>query len=138
MRPGQQTSCGALLPNPSYDCLADLKFKLASSVNEGVSFVHRAVDEDDNAGVIVFKVIDNAVAAMNPLPQCCRSQSLELAIAALADAGRRSGQGRRIKFYGVGSSGTVAQDGRRKLIRLGVTATAIGDGNTQVRSAAMR
>ena len=30
-----------------YDGLADFKLKLAGSVNEGVPFVHRAVDEDD-------------------------------------------------------------------------------------------
>jgi hypothetical protein len=48
-----------------YDGLADFKLKLAGSVNEGVPFVHRAVDEDDKAGDIVVKVVDNAVA------RCC-------------------------------------------------------------------
>ena len=47
-----------------YDGLADFKLKLAGSVNEGVPFVHRSVDDDDKAGDIVVKVIDNAVAAM--------------------------------------------------------------------------
>ena len=32
-----------------YDGLADFKRKLAGSVNEGVPFVHRAVDDDDKA-----------------------------------------------------------------------------------------
>jgi hypothetical protein len=47
-----------------YDGLADFKLKLAGSVNEGVPFVHRAVDDDDKAGDITVKVIDNAVAAL--------------------------------------------------------------------------
>src|SRR6478752_5423189 len=47
-----------------YDGLTDFKRKLAGSVNEGVPFVHRAVDEDDKPGDIVVKVIDNAVAAL--------------------------------------------------------------------------
>jgi hypothetical protein len=48
-----------------YDGLADFKLKLAGTVNEGVPFVHRAVDEDDKPGDIIVKVIDNAVA------RCC-------------------------------------------------------------------
>ena len=47
-----------------YDGLVDFKRKLAGSVNEGVPFVHRAVDEDDKVGDIVVKVIDNAVSAL--------------------------------------------------------------------------
>ena len=47
-----------------YDGLADFKLKLAGNVNEGVPFVHRSVDDDDKAGDIIVKVIDNAVAAM--------------------------------------------------------------------------
>ena len=47
-----------------YDGLADFKLKLAGTVNEGVPFVHRAVDEDDKPGDLIVKVIDNAVAAM--------------------------------------------------------------------------
>ena len=101
-----------------YDGLADFKRKLAGSVNEGVPFVHRAVDDDDKAGDIVVKVIDNAVAA-------------------LADAGRRSDQGARIEFYGVGNSGIVAQDAQHKFFRLGVNALAISDGHVQVMSATM-
>jgi len=46
-----------------YDGLADFKLKLAGAVNEGVPFVHRAVDEDDKSGDIVVKIIDNAVSA---------------------------------------------------------------------------
>ena len=38
-----------------YDGLADFKLKLAGSVNEGVPFVHRAVDDDDKTGDIVVK-----------------------------------------------------------------------------------
>ena len=33
-----------------YDGLADFKLKLAGTVNEGVPFVHRSVDEDDGPG----------------------------------------------------------------------------------------
>ena len=120
-----------------YDGLADFKRKLAGSVNEGVPFVHRAVDDDDKAGDIVVKVIDNAVAAMLRYRNAAANQAVERAIAALAEAGRNSVHGRRIEFYGVGNSGIVAQDAQHKFFRLGVTATAVSDGHVQVMSATM-
>ena len=117
-----------------YDGLADFKLKLAGSVNEGVPFVHRAVDDDDKAGDIVVKVIDNAVAAMLRYRNAAASQSVERAIEALAEACR---QGRRIEFYGVGNSGIVAQDAQHKFFRLGVMAAAVSDGHMQVMSVTM-
>ncbi len=120
-----------------YDGLADFKLKLAGSVNEGVPFVHRAVDDDDKAGDIVVKVIDNAVAAMLRYRNAAAGQSVERAIEALADAGRHAGEGRRIEFYGVGNSGIVALDAQHKFFRLGVTAAAVSDGHVQVMSATM-
>ena len=120
-----------------YDGLADFKLKLAGSVNEGVPFVHRSVDDDDKAGDIIVKVIDNAVAAMLRYRNAAASQSMERAIEALADAGRKSVQGRRIEFYGVGNSGIVAQDAQHKFFRLGVTSAAVSDGHVQVMSATM-
>ncbi len=120
-----------------YDGLADFKLKLAGNVNEGVPFVHRSVDDDDKAGDIVVKVIDNAVAAMLRYRNAAAAPAVERAIQALADTGRQSGQGRRIEFYGVGNSGIVAQDAQHKFFRLGVTAAAVSDGHMQVMSATM-
>ncbi len=117
-----------------YDGLTDFKIKLAGNVNEGVPFVHRAVDDDDKAGDVVVKVIDNAVAALLRYRNAAASQSIEHAIAALANACQ---QGRRIEFYGVGNSGIVAQDAQHKFFRLGVTAAAVSDGHVQVMSATM-
>ncbi len=117
-----------------YDGLADFKLKLAGSVNEGVPFVHRAVDDDDKAGDLVVKVVDNAVSVLLRYRNAAAGQSVERAIAALADAGRN---GRRIDFYGVGNSAIVAQDAQHKFFRLGVMASAVVDGHTQVMSATM-
>jgi RpiR family carbohydrate utilization transcriptional regulator len=117
-----------------YDGLADFKLKLAGSVNEGVPFVHRAVDDDDKAADIVVKLVDNAVAALLRYRSAAAGQSVERAIEALAVAGRA---GRRIEFYGVGNSGIVALDAQHKFFRLGVTAAAVSDGHMQVMSATM-
>lgn len=117
-----------------YDGLADFKRKLAGSVNEGVPFVHRSVDEDDKPGDIVVKLIDNAVAALLRYRNEASTHAYERAICALTEAGTR---GRRIEFYGVGNSGIVAQDAQHKFFRLGVHAQAISDAHVQVMSATM-
>jgi len=117
-----------------YDGLADFKLKLAGSVNEGVPFVHRAVDEDDKPNVLIIKVIDNAVAALLHYRNDAASPLFERAINALAEAGRGK---HRIEFYGVGNSGIVAQDAQHKFFRLGVNTIACSDGHVQLMSATM-
>jgi RpiR family transcriptional regulator, carbohydrate utilization regulator len=117
-----------------YDGLADFKLKLAGSVNEGVPFVHRAVDEDDKPGDLIVKVVDNAVAALLHYRNDAAGHAFERAIAALAESGRA---GRRIEFYGVGNSGIVAQDAQHKFFRLGVNTAACSDGHVQLMSATM-
>jgi len=117
-----------------YDGLSDFKRKLAGTVNEGVPFVHRSVDEDDKPGDLIVKVIDNAVSALLKYRNDAADLAFERAMVALTEAAQ---QGRRIDFYGVGNSGIVAQDAQHKFFRLGVNAAAISDGHVQVMSATM-
>ena len=117
-----------------YDGLADFKLKLAGSVNEGVPFVHRAVDVDDKPSDLIVKVIDNAVSALLKYRNAATGHAVERAIASLVAAGQA---GRRIEFYGVGNSGIVAQDAQHKFFRLGVFSNAVNDGHIQVMSATM-
>ena len=117
-----------------YGGLIEFKRALAGSVNEGVPFVHRSVDESDPPADIVVKVIDNAVSALLKYRANAASHAFEIAIDALASAGLA---GRRIEFYGVGNSGIVAQDAQHKFFRLGVHAQSVSDGHVQVMSATM-
>jgi RpiR family carbohydrate utilization transcriptional regulator len=117
-----------------YDGLTDFKLKLAGTVNEGVPFVHRSVDEDDKPGDLIVKVIDNAVAALLKYRNNAAGHAFEQALAALTAAGQAH---KRIEFYGVGNSGIVAQDAQHKFFRLGVNAAAVSDGHVQVMSATM-
>ena len=117
-----------------YDGLTDFKRKLAGVVNEGVPFVHRAVDEDDKSADIVVKLIDNAVSAFLKYRNDAASGAFERAVTTLAAAGTAD---RRIEFYGVGNSGIVALDAQHKFFRLGVRATAVSDSHVQVMSATM-
>lgn len=117
-----------------YDGLADFKLKLAGTVNEGVPFVHRSVDEDDKPSDIIVKVVDNAVSAMLKYRNDATSPAFDRAMTAMAATGKGGG---RIEFYGVGNSGIVAQDAQHKFFRLGVNAVALSDGHVQVMSATM-
>ncbi len=117
-----------------YDGLADFKLKLAGSVNEGVPFVHRSVDEDDKPGDVVIKVIDNAVSALLKYRNAAADHAFERAMEALSHA---CTAGKRIEFYGVGNSGIVAQDAQHKFFRLGVYCDAFSDGHVQLMSATM-
>lgn len=117
-----------------YDGLADFKLKLAGSVNEGVPFVHRAVDEDDKPSDLIVKVVDNAVAALLHYRNDAASHAFERAMTALSETAR---QRKRIEFYGVGNSGIVAQDAQHKFFRLGANTFACSDGHVQLMSATM-
>jgi RpiR family transcriptional regulator, carbohydrate utilization regulator len=117
-----------------YDGLADFKLKLAGNMNEGVPFVHRAVEEDDKPADVIVKVIDNAVSALLKYRRDAQDHAFDRAMSALVATGRA---GRRIEFYGVGNSGIVAQDAQHKFFRLGVNAVACSDGHVQVMSATM-
>jgi RpiR family carbohydrate utilization transcriptional regulator len=117
-----------------YDGLADFKLKLAGTVNEGVPFVHRSVDEDDKPADLVVKVIDNAVSALLKYRNDAMAHAFDRAIEALTEAARAK---RRIEFYGVGNSGIVAHDAEHKFFRLGVHAVAYNDAHVQVMAATM-
>lgn len=117
-----------------YDGLADFKLKLAGTVNEGVPFVHRSVDEDDKPSDLIVKVIDNTVSALLKYRNDAAAAAIERAIEALSLAIQ---EGRRVEFYGVGNSGIVAQDAQHKFFRLGANAVAYSDAHVQVMAATM-
>ena len=75
-----------------YDGLADFKLKLAGSVNEGVPFVHRAVDDADKPADLVVKVVDNAVSALLKYRNAAAAHAIDQAIGLLTQAGRAGGR----------------------------------------------
>ena len=117
-----------------YNGLADFKLKLAGTVNEGVPFVHRSVDEDDKPGDLIVKVVDNAVAALLKYRNAAAGHAIDRAIAALAATQQAGG---RVEFWGVGNSGIVAQDAQHKFFRLGLHTGTSSDGHVQLMSATM-
>ncbi|HSW16637.1 MAG TPA: SIS domain-containing protein [Ramlibacter sp.] len=117
-----------------YDGLSDFKRKLSGAMNEGVPFIHRAVDANDAPADVLVKVIDNTVAALLKYRNDATPGAIERACEALVASCRA---GRRIEFYGVGNSGIVALDAQHKFFRLGVHTAALSDGHLQVMSATL-
>jgi RpiR family carbohydrate utilization transcriptional regulator len=100
-----------------YDGLADFKLKLAGTVNEGVPFVHRAVDEDDKPGDLIVKVIDNAVAALLKYRNNAAGHAFEQAPWPLVTAAGQAGAHRVLRrgqlgHRGAGRAAQVLPPGR--------------------------
>ena len=119
-----------------YEGLSDFKRKLAGSVREGVPYIHRSVDADDNTRDIMVKVIDHTMAAL--LQYRHDASTSAVAMTRAVDALLLSyNSGRRIVFFGVGNSGVVAQDAQHKFFRMGINSSAFSDGHMQVMSASL-
>ncbi len=117
-----------------YQGLSDFKLRLASSVAEGVPFIHRSVSAQDRVDEVIAKVTDNTVAALLQYRNSASSMTVRAVAHALHMAHRR---GHRVEFYGVGNSGIVAQDAQHKFFRLGLHTTAHSDGHLQIMSASL-
>ena len=118
-----------------YDGLADFKLKLAGSVNEGVPFIHRAVDEDDKPGDVIVKVIDNAVGALLKYRNDAAGHAFERAI---DGAGRRPA--RRAGASSSTASAIPASWRRTRSTSSSASASTpsrYSDGHMQVMSATM-
>ncbi len=117
-----------------YEGLTDFKLKLAGSLNQGVPFIHTAVNEQDSTQLMIVKIIDNVVSALLQYRNEASSSSFQQAIDALYETTRSGG---RVEFYGVGNSGFVAQDAQHKFFRLGGNTVAFSDGHVQIMAATM-
>jgi RpiR family carbohydrate utilization transcriptional regulator len=117
-----------------YKGLSDFKLKLASSLSEGVPFIHRNVGAQDTSGDVLVKVIDNTVTAFLKYRNDASSAAIDKAAEAIALTHKK---GKRLEFFGVGNSGIVAQDAQHKFFRLGFHTISHSDGHMQIMSASL-
>ena len=106
-----------------YDGLRDFKLKLAVSLSEGVPFNHRNVGAPDITVAAFLKCRNDASTA-----------AIDKAVDAITLAHEKK---KRLKFFGSGSSGIVAQDAQHKFFRLGFHTIAQSDGHLQIMSASL-
>ena len=110
--------------------LPEFKQKLASSLINGVPFVHSKVCTEDPAAEITPKVFDSTVSALikcrNEVNPACVEQALDVLARAHC-----------IEFYGQGNSGIIAADAQHKFFRFGIPCVSYTDSHIQTMAASM-
>ena len=89
----------------------EFKLKLAQSLATGTSYISRRIDVDDTTEQFSQKLFDSNLAMINDVKEKMDPKDISRAIDLLCQA-------KKIEFYGLGSSGTVAYDAQHKFIRL--------------------
>lgn len=106
----------------SLDCTGfpDFKLKLAQSLATGTPYVNRNVEPNDRIEDYSSKIFESVISAINEAKQSLDQLSLGRSVDALFQA-------RRIEFYGLGASGSVAMDAQHKFFRLNTPCVAYND-----------
>ena len=102
------------------DGFRELAIRLTEALSQPISYVHRAVDEDDATSDAVIKVMDTSIQTLINL----RSQISLMPIDAAANV---MSNARQIAFAGLGASGHVARDACHKFFRLGIPCSTLSD-----------
>jgi RpiR family carbohydrate utilization transcriptional regulator len=110
--------------------LQDFKLRLTRSLVSGVPYVHSLVHPTDSAHDLSKKLFDNNISHLLRTRNELDTEVLEKAINVLSD-------GKRIEFYGQGTSGIIAMDAQHKFFRLGVPTNAYSDSHMHGMSASM-
>ncbi|MDN7124163.1 transcriptional regulator HexR [Pseudidiomarina terrestris] len=88
----------------------DFKLQLAQSLVKGTPFVNRHVEQDDSIEDFTGKIFESTMAALNVTRKHIDIETLEQAIEALSQA-------KKISFFGLGASASVAHDAQNKFLR---------------------
>ena len=111
-----------------FDGFQSFKLQLAQHLSLGDVFTQFAVDDKDTIADLRNKVFDTTVGSLLTVRD-------ELDVVALETAITTINQAKRVEFYGVGASGSVAADAQHKFFRLQVSTAAYTDPHIQHMSA---
>ncbi|MFW7377191.1 MAG: transcriptional regulator HexR [Oligoflexus sp.] len=106
----------------SLDCsgFPDFKLKVAQSLANGTPYVNSNVEPNDSVEEYSNKIFEMTMASLDDAKNNLDIRAVERAVDALAQA-------RRIEFYGLGASASVASDAQHKFFRLNVPVIAYTD-----------
>jgi RpiR family carbohydrate utilization transcriptional regulator len=102
----------------------DLKVTLAQDIVTPLQSIHEEINLDDSAFVIVSKVFQGTLHAINFTHDTIKVESIEKAADAIMNA-------RTVAIFGLGNSHSIAIDLQHKLMRLGINAVAYVDSHMQ-------
>lgn len=108
----------------------ELKVTLAQDIVSPIETIHEDVREDDTPQMIVEKVFQGTIHALQYTQRILDLKQFTEAVGVLDRAGR-------INIYGLGNSGSVAMDMEHKLLRIGLPAAAYTDSHMQCIAATL-
>ncbi len=119
--------CGASEPTVIRFCrhvglggFRELAIRLTEALSHPISYVHRAVGEDDAISDAVTKVIDTSIQSLIDLRSQMSLMPIDAAVRVMSGA-------RQWAFAGLGASGHVARDACHKFFRLGIPCSSLTD-----------
>lgn len=111
------------------DTLIEFRRRLAQSLSSGTPVVPAKINAGDSLPDIVAKVFDGTTAAL------LRNRD-ELSGGTLEEVTRRLAESRQRVFFGLGSSGVVAEDAQLSFLRYGIHAVVYRDSHSLRMAAA--
>lgn len=116
-----------------FDGYQDFKIALAQAstyTNDTLKVIHEEITERDSIEEISKKVINSHILALQQTFACINYEDLEAFSQLLCKA-------RKVEFYGLGGSGTVAIDVENKFLRTGINTSVCIDSHIQLMRAAL-
>ncbi len=113
-----------------YKGYQEFKIMLARDLVEPSSAIYEQIDPKDTLEQIKTKVFQANAQALQDTIEVLQDAELERAVAAIAHA-------RKVDVYGVGGSASIAIDAYHKLLKLGIPAVALSDGDMMAMSASL-
>ncbi|NRA84753.1 MAG: MurR/RpiR family transcriptional regulator [Gammaproteobacteria bacterium] len=98
----------------------DFKLHLAQSLANGTPYVNRNVEETDNVEEYTTKIYDSTLASLDRSKQMIDTAAINRAVDILTQA-------KKISFFGLGASASVAQDALNKFFRFNVPVASYED-----------
>ena len=98
----------------------DFKLKLAKSLVSGISFVNRNVDPNDDVASYTPKIIDSTINTLASVRD-------KISYARVNQVVDKLIQAKRIYFFGLGASGSVARDAEHKFFRFNLPVSSHED-----------
>ncbi|WP_221073812.1 MurR/RpiR family transcriptional regulator [Agarivorans aestuarii] len=98
----------------------DFKLHLAQSLANGTPYVNRHVDEEDGPEAYTSKIFESSMASLEAAKNSLDPNAVNRAVDLLTQA-------KKISFFGLGASASVAQDALNKFFRFNVPVSYFDD-----------
>lgn len=113
-----------------YRGFQEFKLAIAQNLMEVDEQVYGKIEEQDSVDIVAKKIATQNVSALNDTVALLRESTLQAAVDKINSA-------KKIYFFGVGSSGITALDGKHRLMRLGYNTEHVSDSHIMSMTASL-